>query len=105
VKENLVFPSHVTKLCEDSVLFAGIVEETTCGDIVKALLSAEGRLRSGEEHVDKFVLVERWRKGMPNQTNPNQTHQNNPNQLKKISTKTNQINQNKPNQPKQTKPT
>jgi hypothetical protein len=77
------------------VLFAGIVEETTCGDIVKALLSAEGRLRSGEEHVDKFVLVERWRKGMPNQTKLNQTHHNKP----KKSTRTNQPDITKPTWP------
>ena len=42
---------------------SGIVEETTCGDVVKALLAAEGRLRGcNEEHLDKFVMVERWRK-------------------------------------------
>jgi hypothetical protein len=98
VKENLVVPSHVTKQCKVSVLFAGIVEETTCGDIVKALLSAEGRLRSGEEHVDKFVLVERWRKGMPNQTKTTKPPKNQPKQTK--STKTNQTNPTKPNQTK-----
>jgi hypothetical protein len=66
---------------------------------VKALLSAEGRLRSGEEHVDKFVLVERWRKGMPNQINPIQTKHTKTNQVNQKtqlkqtrSTKTNQIN-------------
>ena len=78
---------------------SGIVEETTCGDvvkvifltltfltpleyniyffryfkpvlllvsksiIVKALLAAEGRLKGiNEEQLDKFVMVERWRK-------------------------------------------
>ena len=42
---------------------SGIVEETTCGDVVKALLAAEGRLRGcNEEHLDKFVMVERWSK-------------------------------------------
>jgi len=42
---------------------SGIVEETTCGDVVKALLAAEGRLKGiNEEQLDKFVMVERWRK-------------------------------------------
>ena len=42
---------------------SGIVEETTCGDVVKALLAAEGRLKGiNEDQLDKFVMVERWRK-------------------------------------------
>jgi len=43
---------------------SGIVDTTTCGDIVKALLAAEGRLgRAGQaELLGKFVLVERWRR-------------------------------------------
>lgn len=42
---------------------SGIVEQTTCGDIIKALLAAEGRLKGiSEEQLDRFVLVERWRR-------------------------------------------
>jgi len=42
---------------------SGIVEETTCGDVVKALLAAEGRLKGiDEQQLDKFVMVERWRR-------------------------------------------
>jgi len=42
---------------------SGIVAGTTCGDVVKALLAAEGRLKGiNEEQLDKFVMVERWRK-------------------------------------------
>merc|ERR1719225_881231 len=42
---------------------SGIVEATTCGDIIKALLAAEGRLKGiTEEQLERFVLVERWRR-------------------------------------------
>ena len=42
---------------------SGIVQETTCDDIIKALLAAEGRLKGvTEDQLDKFVLVERWRR-------------------------------------------
>ena len=42
---------------------SGIVSHTSCGDIVKALLKAEGRLKGvSAELLEKFVLVERWRK-------------------------------------------
>ena len=42
---------------------SGIVEDTTCGDIVKALLASEGRLKGiAEDQLERFVLVERWRK-------------------------------------------
>jgi len=43
---------------------SGIVENTTCGDIIKALLAAEGRLAGlkSEDELDRFVMVEQWRK-------------------------------------------
>lgn len=42
---------------------SGIVEATSCGDIIKALLAAEGRLKGiTEEQLERFVLVERWRR-------------------------------------------
>ena len=42
---------------------SGIVEATTCGDIIKALLAAEGRLKGvHEDQLERFVLVERWRR-------------------------------------------
>ena len=42
---------------------SGIVEQTTCADIIKALLAAEGRLKGiTEDGLEKFVLVERWRR-------------------------------------------
>ena len=42
---------------------SGIVEATTCGDIIKALLAAEGRLKGvHDEQLERFVLVERWRR-------------------------------------------
>ena len=42
---------------------SGIVEQTTCADIIKALLAAEGRLKGiNEDQLEKFVLVERWRR-------------------------------------------
>ena len=42
---------------------SGINEQTTCSDIIKALLAAEGRLKGiNEEQLDRFVLVERWRR-------------------------------------------
>ena len=47
----------------NSKWISGIVEQTTCGDIIKALLAAEGRLKGvNEEHLERFVLVERWRR-------------------------------------------
>ena len=42
---------------------SGIVEQTSCGDIIKALLAAEGRLKGiNEDQLERFVLVERWRR-------------------------------------------
>merc|ERR1719507_2462791 len=47
----------------NSKWMSGIVEATTCGDIIKALLAAEGRLKGvHEEQLERFVLVERWRR-------------------------------------------
>ena len=42
---------------------SGIVDQTSCGDIIKALLAAEGRLKGiNEDQLERFVLVERWRR-------------------------------------------
>ena len=42
---------------------SGIVDTTTCADITKALLAAEGRLKGiSDDQLERFVLVERWRR-------------------------------------------
>ena len=40
---------------------SGINSDTSCHDVIKALLSASGRLKDTDS-LDKFVLVERWRR-------------------------------------------